>query len=66
MDTEFLIFSDFDISIKKKNKDYILDCTAYGDFAKNYETKGDIKSITYNQMSITKKNGFIIRAVVDI
>lgn len=67
LDTEFLLFTKFDLKIKKQIKDYVLDCTAYGDLASKYDTKGDIKSITYNEMSIIKdKTGFKIRVVVDI
>ena len=67
LDTEFLLFSKFEINIKKQKNDYVLNCIAVGDIALNYETKGDIKSITYNEMNISEtKTGFVIRVVVDI
>lgn len=67
LDTEFLLFSKFKLIIKQQDQDYILNCIAFGDIASKYETKGDIKSITYNEMSISKnKEGFVIRFVVDI
>jgi SHS2 domain-containing protein len=67
LDTEFLLFCKFEISIKKIKKEYMLSCKAYGDKATKYDTKGDIKSVTYNEMSISEdENGFKIRFVVDI
>jgi len=64
LDTEFLLFSKFEIKITKGLK---LECVAFGDKAINYETKGDVKAMTYNEMSISKsKEGIKIRAVVDI
>ena len=67
LDTEFLLFSKFEVSIKKSNNNYYLECTAFGDLTSNYGTKGDIKSITYNEMSISNdKKRYKIRVVVDI
>ncbi|MEM2139139.1 MAG: archease [Candidatus Woesearchaeota archaeon] len=67
-DTENLIFSKFKIKIKKNKKDnkYLLQCEAYGDSIKNYETHGHIKSPTYNEMEIKKKGLWKIKSVVDI
>ena len=65
LDTEHIIFSGFrDMKIKEG---YELTCTAYGDLASNYDTHGDIKAPTYNEMSIKETDsGVVIRAVVDI
>jgi SHS2 domain-containing protein len=65
MDTEQLIFSKFeDMKVSER---FILECTALGDTASLYETHGDIKAPTYNQMSIKKMDdGFKILFVVDI
>ena len=55
------------MKIEKKKELYTLKCTALGDFAANYETHGDVKAPTYNEMSIKEEKGkFTIRAVVDI
>jgi len=67
MDTEGILISKFsNLKIKKENN-FILTCKAKGDLALNYETHGDIKSPTYNQMEIKKKDkNYVIKAVVDI
>ncbi len=67
MDTEFLIFSDFNITITEKQGNFELECTAYGDKASVYDTKGDVKAMTYNEMSISEgRQGVVIQAVVDL
>ncbi|MBN2368443.1 archease [Candidatus Woesearchaeota archaeon] len=68
LDTEHMLFSRFDnLKIKGEEGSYSLECTAFGDLASKYETHGDIKAPTYNEMSIKKtESGVIIRAVVDI
>lgn len=73
LDTEHIIFSKFDISIKKDKGFFNLNCKCYGDNINNYDRHGDIKAPTYNEMLIKKKTNkknkkikWIIRAVVDI
>jgi len=68
LDTEHMLFSDFkNIIIKENNGEYTLSCTAIGDVASNYETHGDVKAPTYNEMVIKKTNkGFSAVVVVDI
>lgn len=68
LDTKHIIFSKFEnLEIIIKGRDYILKCKAFGDLASEYERHGDIKAPTYNEMSVKKtKEGFVIRAVVDI
>ena len=73
MDSEYLIFSDFDIEIYKKEKEnedkYILKCTAYGDKfdREKHEPKEEVKAITYHKMEIKKENGeYVIKYIVDL
>ena len=67
LDTEHIILSEFDLKINQEGKHYKLSCTASGDLASNYETHGDIKAPTYNEMFVKKTDsGYTIRAVVDI
>ena len=68
LDTEGFIISGFkDMKIKEANDDFELTCIAQGDSYKNYEVKGDIKSITYSEMGVHKeKAGFVIDVVLDI
>ena len=59
-----MLFSQFDVKITNK---YELFCSASGDLASNYDTHGDIKAPTYNEMSIKENSdGVVIKAVVDI
>lgn len=68
LDTEHMLFSKFDnMKITKVDNKYELSCSAIGDLASNYDTHGDIKAPTYNEMSIKETDdGVIIKAVVDI
>lgn len=68
LDTEHMLFSKFDnMKITKVDNKYELFCSAIGDLASNYDTHGDIKAPTYNEMSIKETDdGVIIKAVVDI
>ena len=67
LDTEHMLFSKFDNMKITKTDVYELSCTASGDLASNYDTHGDIKAPTYNEMSIKENSdGVVIRAVVDI
>ena len=68
MDTKYVLISKVEhMEIKEFNGEYELNCVVYGDFAKNYETHGDIKAPTYNQMLIKQENDiWTLRIVVDI
>ena len=59
IDTEQFIPAKADVKIKGLN----LTATLKGDNIRNYETKSDIKAITYNQMEITKNH---VQVVCDI
>jgi SHS2 domain-containing protein len=73
---EFLFLLDSDnfllskiekINIKKINKVYKLEATAVGDKAEKYETHGDIKAVTYNEMEIKEeKDKVMVQVVVDL
>lgn len=74
-DSEFLIFSDFEVSIKenstsnKEPKKYILKCTAYGEELnkEKHEPKEEVKAITYHKMEIKQENEeWVIRYIVDL
>jgi len=65
LDSEGLVLSEIiSLSIKEG---FDLMCEFYCDKADGYDFKGDIKSITYNNMSISEEPGKVtIQAVVDI
>jgi len=68
LDIDNLIFSDYKISIDKKDG-FKMDVEAYGDIIDldKHGFKVYVKAITYHEMEIKKEdNKFIIRYVVDI
>ena len=65
-DTDNLLFSHItDMKIEKKKDIIHLTCIAKGDDFRNYETHGDIKSITYSEMEIDEEKNRV-QFVVDI
>ncbi|MBW2975939.1 archease [Candidatus Woesearchaeota archaeon] len=68
IDTENFLLSKIEkISIKKTGSEYSLNSVAAGDQAENYETSGDIKAITYNEMEIKEeKNKSMVQVVLDL
>ena len=68
MDTEFVLISGFEnMKIVEDNGMFSLEATALGDQASNYETHGDVKAPTYNEMNLKKTDsGYVFRVVVDI
>lgn len=64
MDTEFLLLSNVEKIKISGNK---LTAAASFDKAENYETHGDVKAVTYQEMEIKQEKGkFIAQVVVDI
>ena len=64
MDAEFLLLSKIE---KIEIKDNELNAVAFFDKADKYETHGDVKAVTYQQMEIKKeKDKFIVQVVVDV
>jgi SHS2 domain-containing protein len=68
IDTEnFLLNHIEQLKIHKKEKKYFIEAIAVGDKAENYETTGDIKAITYNEMEIKEeKNKVMVQVVLDL
>ncbi|ENN95869.1 hypothetical protein J422_05464 [Methanocaldococcus villosus KIN24-T80] len=66
-DTKNIVFSDFDICIRKNNK-YYLNCKAYGEKIKReHNIKEEVKAVTYHKMEIKKdSDGYKIRYIVDL
>ncbi|HDD45967.1 MAG TPA: archease [Candidatus Aenigmarchaeota archaeon] len=67
-DTEFLVFSKFNIKIKEIGKEYILYGTIGGQVVDNkMKIKHEVKAVTYHEMSIEKKDGrFVCRVLFDL
>lgn len=68
LDSEFLVFSKFDVKIEKKGEEYILKGTAWGEEfdPKKHESRAEVKAVTYHLMSIKKNNGYLVQVILDI
>lgn len=67
MDTEGLLFSEANVKITGKENNYNLEAVVKGDYYKNYECHGAIKSMTYSEIKIKEeKNKVTLTIVLDI
>lgn len=63
----FLVASVEDVGIEKDAIGYTLEAVFWGDTNSNkYETHGEVKAITYNEMEIQKNDRYTIQVVVDV
>lgn len=65
---DFMLFSEFDVDIKKANGEYNLMATIKGepiDWNK-HERKTEIKAITFHMMDVKKTQCFELQAIVDL
>ncbi len=62
----FLLSKIEDLTIVEDDG-FVLTCTAHGDYFKNYEISGNVKSVTYNDMEVKKTDeGYILTVVLDL
>ena len=55
------------VSVKQDGNRYVLKTLFKGDvFSDKYEVYGEVKAITYNEMKIEDRNGFMVQVVVDM
>ena len=68
LDTKtFLLGKIKDIRIRKRSEGYALRALFLGDNnSDKYNLYGDVKAITYNEMSISKNDHYTVQVVVDI
>ncbi len=67
LDTNSFLLNKIEkISIKKMEGKYSLNATVAGDKADNYETSGDIKAVTYNEMEIKENDKVMVQVVLDL
>jgi SHS2 domain-containing protein len=68
LDTEqFLLNHVEGIRTSEKDGRYFVEAIAVGDRCNGYETQGDIKAITYNDMEIREKKGMaMVQVVLDL
>lgn len=68
-DVDYMIFKDLDVKILKKDNNFVLKATLYGEGIdmEKHELGNDIKAVTYHQFKIyEEKNGYRARIVIDI
>ena len=72
-DSEYLVFSKFDIKIDSKHEGdierYILDASAFGEEfdPSKHERRSEVKAVTYHMMDIKIKNlNIILQVILDI
>ncbi len=66
LDTENLLLNRIEkLVIHKKEEKYLLEAVFVGDiYSESYDTHGDVKAITYNQMEIKEERDKVIVQVV--
>ena len=63
----FLTSAAENVRVEQDGSRYVLKALFKGDiYSDKYEIYGDVKAITYNEMKIEDRNGFIVQVVVDM
>jgi SHS2 domain-containing protein len=63
----FLLKTVEKICLVKRNNQFFLEAALRGDtFSGRYETFGEVKAVTYNEMEIVKNTSVMIQVVVDM
>jgi SHS2 domain-containing protein len=71
-DTEFLVFSHFDVKIEDKtekgNRSYLLEAVVTGEEFDPavHESRDEVKAVTFHMMDIKKEDGYTVRVILDI
>lgn len=67
-DTEFILFSKFNVKIYRTEKGYALEGLATGEkIKKKHEKRDEVKAVTFHMMEITSENGFMkARVILDL
>lgn len=68
LDTEFLVFSKFNVKIEKNDENYVLTGNAWGEEfdLQKHESRAEVKAVTYHLMDIKKDNGYRVQVILDI
>jgi len=63
----FFLHAVEELEIRRRNGHYVLSGIFWGDAnGERYETHGDVKAITYNEMLIERNGRFMVQVVVDV
>jgi SHS2 domain-containing protein len=67
-EVDFMLFSDFDVEIKKVDGGYNLKAVIKGETIDwdRHERKTEIKAITFHMMDVRKSDCFELQAIVDL
>mgnify|MGYP000306511536 CR=1 FL=1 len=67
-DTEFMVFSKFNIKIDQRGEEFMLYGKIYGQkVTEDMEIKHEIKAVTYHEMGIEKiRGGFMCQVILDL
>jgi len=67
-DVEYLVFSKFEVKIKKKENQYYLKGIAWGEEFNpgRHESRDEVKAVTYHLMDVKKENGYMVQVILDI
>jgi protein archease len=68
LDSEYLVFSKFEVRIGRKTHGYTLEGTAWGeDFDPSiHQSRDEVKAVTYHLMDVKKENGYMVQVILDI
>lgn len=68
LDTEFLVFSKFNVKIEKNDENYVLTGNAWGEEfdLQKHESRAEVKAVTYHLMDIKKDDGYMVQVILDI
>ncbi len=66
-DSEYLIFFLFKIHISKKEDNYLLNGSVWGEALNpdKHEIREDVKAVTYHLMDVKEENGFMVQVILD-
>ncbi|MGZ7069483.1 MAG: archease [Methanobacterium sp.] len=68
LDSDFIVFSRFDVNIDKNREGYVLYGTAWGEEfdPERHESRAEVKAVTYHLMDIKKNEKYVVQVILDI
>lgn len=68
LDSEFLVFSKFDVKIERNGEEYSLNGVAWGEEfdPEKHESRAEVKAVTYHLMDIKQGDRYMVQVILDI
>jgi SHS2 domain-containing protein len=69
LDVDYLVFSKFEVKIKKNEGGFSLEGTAWGEEfnPEIHESRAEVKAVTYHLMDVKHENGkYMVQVILDI